>query len=526
MLVSLLAGACTKTDTPNPTPNPNPDPKPTPSTEKSYNKKIDDYLSEYYLWNDEYNSMQRDLTLNYKDNYDNFLRTTLMSMKTNNLDRKRQTDGSYNIYSNIVRTDKSATRATDGVINHTQVSKDPESGYGFFNFAVAPFQQVNPGDPIHYAFIVEFVYPDSPAAKAGFKRGTVFAKIKGNYITPNNYESLYQEIMNPTNGQKIDFLENAASANPVTLTADQYYPNPVCYSDIFTDGTNKIGYLVYTGFDAAYDNELVEVIQHFRDENITDLILDLRYNGGGHIMTANMLATCIAGETANDKVFLYYRYNSDRMAAPSKTTMETGLPYDQQTGFFAEKFYYGVNYDGADLNNYTLALPEKRLYVLVTEQTASASEAVINSLRGIGIHVMLIGEQTNGKNVGMEVEDFDDGNYSYELSPITFQSYNATADGSDMQGTVPSDGMPVDYPIDEWNYDLVDFGPQDPLVATALHLIDPANYAEPVPLSTRAAGATGIGKPLAMPTDSHRQGGMIVLPRQHADDVRQTPEAE
>ena len=80
-----------------------------------------------------------------------------------------------------------------------------------------------------------------------------------------------------------------------------------------------------------------------------------------------------------------------------------------------------------------------RLYVLVTGNTASSSEAVINTLRGLdGFTVKLIGEKTNGKNVGMEVSKFTVGNYSYELAPISFQGYNAK------QVTVDKNGLAVD----------------------------------------------------------------------------------
>ena len=97
--------------------------------------------------------------------------------------------------------------------------------------------------------------------------------------------------------------------------------------------------------------------------------------------------------------------------------------------------------------------------MLTSANTASASEAVINSLRGIDIPVTLIGTTTNGKNVGMEGISFTAGSYLYELTPITFQGYNAK------QQTVNPDGMEVDKIVEDWGpAGYVDFGASEPLI--------------------------------------------------------------
>ena len=88
------------------------------------------------------------------------------------------------------------------------------------------------------------------------------------------------------------------------------------------------------------------------------------------------------------------------MASPEMMAAETGQAYDESKGRFYEEFIYG-DYRGADLRGYALNLP--RLYVIVSSGTASASEAVVNGLRGIGLEVVLVGQKTNGKNVGWRV---------------------------------------------------------------------------------------------------------------------------
>ena len=157
--------------------------------------------------------------------------------------------------------------------------------------------------------------------------------------------------------------------------------------------------------------------------------------------------------------------------------------------------YYGVNLD-------TYSLNLKRLFVLTTNATASASEVLINSLRGRGISVILIGEKTNGKNVGMEVKSFNSEGYIYELAPITFQGYNERIE------TIPFDGLPVDYEISDWNNGYVDFGDlNEPMFKKAYELITGASRSVVVP-SVLHKNMNGQIKPL--PAAYKHPEGMIV----------------
>ena len=203
------------------------------------------------------------------------------------------------------------------------------------------------------------------------------------------------------------------------------------------------------------------------------------------------------------KVYEYYRYNDSRMATVEKTERETGKEYDTAAKKFFDEFYYG-DYYGVDLRNYALNMT--RLYVLVTGNTASSSEAVINTLRGLdGFTVKLIGEKTNGKNVGMEVSKFTVGNYSYELAPISFQGYNAK------QVTVNKDGLAVDTACEEWNGELKDYGDRsEPMLAAALSQITGQRSAS---VSGTRSTAPGVrpATDIALPDLSNRPSGMIVF---------------
>lgn len=506
LLLLLAAGACTKESTTGGG----------AKNELACNRKIDDFLQKRYLWNDEYNRTDRDLAQTYASDGNNFLITTLMKMSTNDLDKKRYigNDGKpyYRLYSNVTRTEaakKAAARTTRGV-NHN-IAKETVYGFGFANMMAVRFVDGSGNDTGNYGLICSAVYPDSPAAGKGFARGMIIAELNGEKITAKTLDAAYASLTSPDGAQTLTVTENRAGAQPVSLTAGEMYPNPVLRREIIREGADRIGYLVYTGFDAAYDDEVLEAVGSFREAGITDLILDLRYNSGGHVISSNMLSTCIAGTACENRVFQYYRYNDSRMADIKQTTKETGNSYDQSARKFFDSFAYG-DYYGVDLRTYALNL--RRLFVLVTESTASSSEALVNALLGIGIDVTLIGEQTSGKNVGMEVYTFTSDEYSYELAPITFQGYNAREE------TVPSDGLRVDYQVREWQNDLADFGAGDPLVDKALSLVTGRNRirreTRSVPDDPNRVPEIVPGIRLPQPADAPH--GMIVLPPDTIDE--------
>jgi len=167
----------------------------------------------------------------------------------------------------------------------------------------------------------------------------------------------------------------------------------------------NIGYLVYLGFDLNFEEDLKYVIQQFKTEGITDLILDLRFNNGGSVELARYLAASIAGTSHRSDVFMRMQRNSGA----------------------DEYIRFG---DGDDLNL-------KSVRIICSEETASASELIISGLRGIDFPVKLFGSRTEGKNVGMEVQEYKYGNKYYEFAPITFRSFNAKDWGDYADGIDP-----------------------------------------------------------------------------------------
>ena len=271
LLSALAAGSCAKDTAGNGG----------TGTTESYNDKIDSYLAERYLWNSEYGQMTRDLTIEYAADNDNFLTRTLLGMTSNTLDKKRYTNGTgqnyYKLYSYITR--KARSRAATGPktrgVNHG-VRKETEYGFGFARLGVVRFSNTGKA-----GFYVMAVYPGSPADRAGFRRGTIFSEIDGAEIadSESEYTPVYKRLTSPSGAASVLFKVRE-TGEETTLTAERLYPNPVLRAEVIEEGEHKIGYMVYNGFDAAYDDDLLDSLRKFRDAGITDLVFDLRYNGG------------------------------------------------------------------------------------------------------------------------------------------------------------------------------------------------------------------------------------------------------
>lgn len=464
------------------------------------NQYFDEFLSYYYLWNTEYKAMERDFSTPYVDDYENnfFVQSLLRLGRTtgaNNLDYKNGT-----LYSYVTRTAgtrTTSTRATDGEIDHSQygIEKEQTLSYGIAGVTLTKFSETE------FGITLQSVYPNSSAAQAGLERGDMIMAVNGQRMTTQSTAyNLAMNIWLSTAGSTVKLT--LYDGEEVSLTATRLYPTPVLAEEVFEVGGTRIGYLNYSGFDAAYDNDLLHALRDLKAQGISELILDLRYNGGGHVMSANMLSTVIAGSQADGQVFAYYRYNDDRMADVEGTAEETQMEYVEAVDRFKEEFYYG-DYDGADLSREGLGL--QRLYVLTTASTASASELVINSLRGIGIDVVTVGETSNGKNVGMEGRYLDLEGYTYEMFPITFQSYNAD------NYSIPATGVTPDIAAADWddNNGYMPFGLDEPLIAAAIEDITGVTATA----ATKAAKATPLRAQridLAAPVRQHPQG-MIVL---------------
>lgn len=430
-------------------------------TDKEINYHVDQYLKEAYLWNGEYKT----LTPNFTQAYDAFLENTLMSMRTNTLDKKPNNDGTggYSLFSYIRKLDPNL----QSTARSAKEPKRLEYNYGIVNLLILVDQFDN------YSFATKGVYPGSSADKTGIKRGTEIVRVNNQKITESNYLSAAYSLVQPTSASTIEVTDY--NGKTYTINSAPIYANPILYHHV----KNEIGYLVYNSFEAGFDQELFDVFKEFKSQNISDLILDLRYNGGGHVMSANLIASCIAGAQCNNKTFTEYRYNDERMRALNNIRP-------------AEKFAYSSYENLGSISLSPGDLNLSRIYCLVSNASASASELVINSLRGIGVDVILIGTPTRGKNVGMEGVELTTATAKYELYPITFQSYNALGEGDYQNGFTPNFIINENGKDNEPFLGYSDFGTSgDVLYAKAMSLITGNAFAAPT--STRSVSrSSGI----------------------------------
>lgn len=437
---------------------------------------IDENLSTYYLYNEEYNALERDLTLSYSA----FLDNTLMGMTTNVLDKKYYTTINhipyygYLLYSYVTCQASTKSRAV--------MSSREDVGFGIIATELVNYQD-------SLAIAIHGVYNNSPASEAGITRGSVITQINGELISWSSY--LYgagYNLLYPSEGDELTIFER--NIGEQTITAATFEVNPILHYEIIDP---NIGYLVYSQFDSNFDSDLEAVFEEFAAANITELILDLRINPGGYVSSAKLLGSMIGGSYTSGEIFTYYLMNGDMTDNSSNTEKIMGLTYDSSQRAFYTKFTSAST---------QLSTISPRVYCLVSESTASASELLINSLRGVGFEVILIGEQTNGKNVGMINLNTTIDGYEYDLLPITFENRNAKMEGEYYNG------MEVDYEVNDLNDYLgfSDYGAEEPMVDKAIELITGETAGVP---STRAFTPLDIKTTYSGIIHS-RSGGAIV----------------
>lgn len=365
------------------------------------NYSVDQYLREKYLWNDDYKL----LTPNFRQAYDEFLRNTLLSMTTNTLDKKRNSNGTYSLFSFIQKLDPDLQTSRSA-----KEKKTLEYNYGFVNFIAVGNRNTS-----NYGLVIQGVHKGSSADKEGLKRGMEITEIDNQRITTANVQACYSKLIKPSSPTSIKVKDKDGKV--YTINSGPIYANPIIHHQV----NENIGYLVYSAFESGFDQELFDVFKEFKSQNITELILDLRYNGGGDVTSANLISSCIAGDLCIDKTFASYRYNDGRMKVLGNQRPIQKFAYSQ--------------YDNLSTSLSAGGLNLQKVYCLVTDDSASASELVINALRGIDIEVILIGTTTHGKNVGMEGVELTAGTDKYLFFPITFQAYNAKGFGDFEIGT-------------------------------------------------------------------------------------------
>lgn len=494
--VFVAAASCSKDGTEKP--GPTPEPPPSSSTDSDLNEWMFGYMKTHYLWNSAVKQVEPDYSLGYEEFLAKVLKDIAAQNDINHDDGHWEGGRRQYFYSNIQRY-----KATASAASKTRGTRETEEGTGIQYMGV--FRIENGKEACMFELLA--VSPGSPADAEGLKRGTLVTRVNGTVITDSNYSGLVEVLMPAESGETVRLTtasfndEKVLVENPgeITVVSASFDDNPVWVTKILTagNGTDKIGYLCYNAFNSYYDEQLMEAFREFKSQGVKDLILDLRYNGGGHGISSLLMGTMIVGKARQGQVFLKSPVNAERTAKG-----ESGGLYKIGDKNVPEGTYTPIADGIGDL--YALGL--ERVYVLSTNNTASASEVLINGLRGLDLEVRLIGLTTNGKNVGMESITKDKDGYTYKFSPITLYAENGKGFKDYSEGFTP------DVVIDEGEYYTMEWGSEkDPLLGTALKWIDTGSKPSAKGLRTVRSAAAGQREVLKVVGRAGGLEGLILL---------------
>jgi C-terminal processing protease CtpA/Prc len=404
--------------------------------------KINDFIWKgmnlYYLWQTDVPNLADDRFAN-QNQLNQFLKTYSNPV---NLFQSLRTDATIDRFS-VIYSDYTVL---EGILNGNTLNNGVDFGLRY-----------KTGSTTDIFGWVRYILPNSDASTKNIYRGSIFYGVNGTALTINNYQSLLSSTTYTLNLADYDNGNITPNGQSVTLTKTQIQENPVYKTEVINQVNHKIGYLMYNGFYSGYESQLNDAFGNLKSQNITDLVLDLRYNSGGSIATATRLASMITGqftgqvfakEQWNDKLESYYNSNnSQNLYNYFTSTIGNGNP----------------------INKLNLT----KIYILTSRSTASASELVINGLKPY-IQVIQIGDKTTGKNVG-SITLYDSPTFSkqnastkhkYAMQPLVLKIVNANGFGDYQTGLLSDIQQNEDYG------NLGEIGNEtEPLLETAINTI-------------------------------------------------------
>jgi carboxyl-terminal processing protease len=303
------------------------------------------------------------------------------------------------------------------------------SGFGY-GWALAAISDVPPR-----VFVVALVQPNSPAAQAGVQRGARILAIDGaDFVNGSNLAALNAGLSPARAGEVHNFtILDAGAATPrtVSLTSATFTSQPVQNVKTIDTASGPVGYMFFNTFNYPSEGQLIAAFNQLAAANVRDLVLDMRYNGGGLVYISAQLAYMVAGASATQgKLYSKLSFNDKRVA--DNNNPNNSVPF--------YSFASGVANTGTTANAPLPSLNLPRVFVLTSGGTASASEEFINGLEGIGIQVIRIGTTTRGKPYGFTPKDNCGTTYfSIEFKSTNQKGFGDYADGFPSTCQVPDD---------------------------------------------------------------------------------------
>jgi len=312
---------------------------------------------------------------------------------------------------------------------------------------------------------ITYVYQSSSADEKGLKRGYQIVKI-------NDRSDLSRIKPN------VDFINNALASTSIrltllkpdgntfeaTVTRTTYKVNPILFTKTYTVGAKKVGYIVFNSFTSNAVPLLDAAFSRFSADGVSELIVDLRYNGGGDVGTAQSFTNLIAPSAQNNRT-MFTMYWTKTMQDGNATILQNQKFYSKGADGITRLYsYFDYSYKPTIAAGNQEVFAKRgslsnlsRVYFIVTGSTASASELLINNLKPV-MDVKLIGKKTYGKPVGFFALHID----KLDLYIPQFQTKNQRDEGDYF------DGMSVDKEVaDDLSKDFGD--PSESLLAQALY---------------------------------------------------------
>jgi carboxyl-terminal processing protease len=284
---------------------------------------------------------------------------------------------------------------------------------------------------------ITFVYEDSDLNDFGITRSWKINKINGVSIDENSAIGtlLGENELGVEN--TIEFESPTGTVVSKTFSKKLVTMNTVSSQKVLTSGADKIGYFVFKSFIGPSNAELTETFSEFKAQGVNELVVDLRYNGGGRMDVVTHLAGLIIPDNLNGELFLKYEHNIDRS--------------DENSEYLFEQEIESLKLD--------------KVYFITSKGSASASEAIINGL-GPYLDVYIVGDDTYGKPVGMY--SFASKVSDLVYVPISFQLVNSNDFGGYYSG------LKADSYVDDDLYN--DFGSEESTLKEVLYHIEHGSF--------------------------------------------------
>ncbi len=259
----------------------------------------------------------------------------------------------------------------------------------------------------------------SPAGRAGIRRGWRITKINGNTnITTGNADFIVKGVYQ-SSSSSFTFTKPDGSSVDIILNGATYQDNPIILDSVYTAGSKKAGYLVFSSFlgdTTAIYNNFSRVFNKFQQQGVNEVIIDLRYNGGGYVTVQEKLANYLVNNSANGNVMMTQQFN-DKYTQYNSTSR------------FSKLGSLNIN----------------RIFFIVSSNTASASELLINNLKPY-MDVKIVGpSKTYGKPVGYFPIPVGD----WYIFPVSFRTTNKNGEGNYFDG-LPLNNQVADGIDKDW----------------------------------------------------------------------------